>query len=95
MIGSAAGRSGAHDDTVRTAATPRPTVTETAPAATDDSITGCCGSSGTCSIVSAAGNCHAAGEFCRTGDHGAATTDASGTPLTCSPSGSRRRWTES
>ncbi|MFJ5028078.1 hypothetical protein ACIQB5_08255 [Streptomyces sp. NPDC088560] len=52
------------------------------------------GSTGTCSIVSAAGNRYAAGEFCRNSDHGAATTDASGTPITCSPSGSRWRWTD-
>jgi hypothetical protein len=80
--------------------TPAPTVTvtRTATAGTDDSTldTGSAtGSTGTCSIVSAAGNCYAAGEFCRNSDHGAATTDASGTPLTCSPSGSRRRWTDS
>ncbi|MGN5378443.1 hypothetical protein ACQ4WX_16115 [Streptomyces lasalocidi] len=127
VIGSAAGRSGAHDDTVRTAATPRPTVTatatvtaapkpaatvtrtaeptpaptvtvtRTATASTDGSTldTGSTGSTGTCSIVSAAGNCYAAGEFCRNSDHGAATTDASGTPITCSLSGSRWRWTDS
>jgi hypothetical protein len=46
-----------------------------------------------CSIRSNAGNCYAAGEFCRNSDHGATTTDASGTPITCSPSGARWRWT--
>lgn len=51
------------------------------------------GGSGTCSIVSNAGNCYSAGQFCRNSDHGATTTDASGTPITCSLSGSRWRWT--
>ncbi|MFJ3715949.1 hypothetical protein [Streptomyces sp. NPDC090057] len=49
--------------------------------------------SGTCSITSNAGNCYAAGQFCRNSDHGATTTTASGTRIRCSYSGSAWRWT--
>lgn len=72
------------------------TVTKTETADTSNSSLGTGSSnSGTCSIVSNAGNCYSAGEFCRNGDHGATTTDAGGTSITCSPSGSRWRWTYS
>ncbi|MFF3912734.1 hypothetical protein ACFYZB_04485 [Streptomyces sp. NPDC001852] len=78
----------------RTVRTPGPTVTVTKAASgtvrSDD--TGSSGS-GTCSIVSNAGNCYRAGQFCRGGDHGATTTDAAGTTITCSYSGSAWRWT--
>lgn len=134
VTGSAIGQSGNHDETVKTTAEAKPTVTATAtvtatprpavtvtktagpapaprvtvtrtttadtadttgsnPGSNTGSNTGSNG--GTCSIVSNAGNCYSAGEFCRNSDHGAATTDASGTPLTCSLSGSRWRWTYS
>ncbi|MER6731857.1 hypothetical protein [Streptomyces puniciscabiei] len=80
----------------KTVRTPGPTVTVTEAASgtvrSDD--TGSSGSdSGTCSIVSNAGNCYRAGQFCRGSDHGATTTDASGTAITCSSSGSAWRWT--
>ncbi|WP_369368836.1 hypothetical protein AB5L52_08635 [Streptomyces sp. CG4] len=82
--------------TARPAPAPAVTVTKTETADTSNSSldTGS-SNSGTCSIVSNAGNCYSAGEFCRNGDHGATTTDASGTSITCSPSGGRWRWTYS
>ncbi|MFE0332351.1 hypothetical protein ACFW08_37305, partial [Streptomyces sp. NPDC058960] len=75
-------------------------VTVTAQAATDSnsgsgSESDSRSASGTCSIVSNSGNCYSAGQFCRNSDHGASTTDASGTSITCAPSGSRWRWTYS
>ncbi|OLZ70503.1 hypothetical protein AV521_15385 [Streptomyces sp. IMTB 2501] len=70
------------------------TRTETADTGNSSLNTGS-SNSGTCSIVSNAGNCYSAGEFCRNSDHGATTTDASGTSITCSLSGSRWRWTYS
>jgi hypothetical protein len=77
----------------KTVRTPGPTVTVTKAASgtvrSDDTGSG----SGTCSIVSNAGNCYQAGQFCRSSDHGATTTTASGTPITCSYSGSAWRWT--
>ncbi|MEU3980416.1 hypothetical protein AB0F77_09935 [Streptomyces sp. NPDC026672] len=48
---------------------------------------------GTCSIVSNAGNCYSAGQFCRSGDHGASTTNAAGTPITCRLKSGSWRWT--
>ncbi|MCC5479503.1 hypothetical protein [Streptomyces barringtoniae] len=73
----------------KTVRTPGPTVTVTKAASgtvrSDDT--------GTCSIVSNAGNCYRSGQFCRSSDHGATTTTASGTPITCSYSGSAWRWT--
>lgn len=48
-----------------------------------------------CSIVSNAGNCYQAGQFCRNSDRGAQTTTASGTRITCSNSGNAWRWTAS
>ncbi|MFF3612933.1 hypothetical protein [Streptomyces sp. NPDC002580] len=50
---------------------------------------------GTCSIVSSSGNCYAAGQFCRNSDHGASTTNASGTRITCSYRSNAWRWTYS
>ncbi|MET7683855.1 hypothetical protein [Streptomyces sp. NPDC005423] len=96
-------------ETVRAKAKPRPTVTVTRTAAaraagtgsnstsTSDSQAGGGGgdSTGTCSIVSNSGNCYAAGQFCRSGDHGASTTDASGTGITCAYRSSAWRWTYS
>ncbi|MEV6052596.1 hypothetical protein [Streptomyces sp. NPDC052107] len=77
----------------RTVHRPGPTVTVTEAASgtvrSDDTGSG----SGTCSIVSNAGNCYQAGQFCRSSDHGATTNTASGTPITCSYSGSAWRWT--
>ncbi|MER6061006.1 hypothetical protein [Streptomyces sp. NPDC001792] len=79
----------------KTVRTPGPTVTVTKAASgtvrSDD--TGSGSASGTCSIVSNAGNCYQAGQFCRSSDHGATTTTASGAPITCSYSGSAWRWT--
>ncbi|MEU1405944.1 hypothetical protein ABZ471_26925 [Streptomyces sp. NPDC005728] len=79
----------------RTVKKPGPTVTvrvtEAAQAAagSDDS-----GSSdtGTCSIVSNAGNCYEAGQFCRNGDHGAVTTDAGGDRIKCVYRSNAWRW---
>ncbi|MET9496487.1 hypothetical protein [Streptomyces sp. NPDC006552] len=48
---------------------------------------------GTCSLTSNAGNCYAAGQFCRNADHGASTTTAGGAAITCRYSGSAWRWT--
>lgn len=66
--------------TVRTPG-PTKTVTEAAQGAGVDTS----GSSdtGTCSIVSNSGNCYEAGQYCRNRDHGASTTDAGGTGITC------------
>ncbi|MFE4415301.1 hypothetical protein [Streptomyces sp. NPDC056821] len=85
-----------------TVKTPGPTVTVTKAAAagtgTSRSGGGSGGSnsaSGTCSIVSNAGNCYQAGQFCRNSDHGARTTTAGGTPITCSFRSNSWRWTYS
>ncbi|MDX3099067.1 hypothetical protein PV703_30930 [Streptomyces sp. ME01-24h] len=48
---------------------------------------------GTCSIVSNAGNCYSAGQFCRNSDHGATTTTASGARIECAYSANAWRWT--
>ncbi|MBO8187894.1 hypothetical protein [Streptomyces spirodelae] len=50
-------------------------------------------STGTCSIVSSAGNCYSAGQFCRNSDHGATTSTASGRKIKCSHSSNAWRWT--
>ncbi|MGJ5750719.1 hypothetical protein FB563_4974 [Streptomyces puniciscabiei] len=75
----------------KTVRTPGPTVTVTKAASGTVRSDGT--GTGTCSIVSNAGNCYRAGQFCRSGDHGATTTDAAGTTITCSYSGSAWRWT--
>lgn len=83
---------------------PGPTVTVTKAAqavgsgggsSTSGGSSGGGGSSGKCSIVSNSGNCYQAGQFCRNSDHGASTTTASGSRITCSYSGSAWRWTYS
>lgn len=51
------------------------------------------GSTGRCSIVSNAGNCYSAGQFCRNSDHGAVTTTASGASIKCVYSSNAWRWT--
>ncbi|MEU3346818.1 hypothetical protein ABZ723_17875 [Streptomyces sp. NPDC006700] len=84
-------------ETVRT---PGPTVTVTksvAAAGTGTTRSGGGGGSaaGTCSIRSNAGNCYQAGQYCRNGDHGASTTTASGTRITCSYRSNAWRWTYS
>ncbi|WP_306191631.1 hypothetical protein, partial [Streptomyces sp. MK5] len=92
--------------TVTKTAKPKPaptvTVTETEQASSSDSYSGSNSSSddssngstntGTCSITSNAGNCYRAGQYCRNSDHGASTTTASGTPITCRYSSGARRW---
>ncbi|MGW2842741.1 hypothetical protein ACWCWD_33755 [Streptomyces sp. NPDC001493] len=45
-----------------------------------------------CSIRSNAGNCYRAGQFCRSTDVGATTTDEAGRAITCSLSSGRNRW---
>ncbi|NEA44141.1 hypothetical protein [Streptomyces sp. SID11385] len=50
-------------------------------------------STSTCSIVSNAGNCYSAGHYCRNSDHGARTSTAAGTPITCSYRSNAWRWT--
>ncbi|MGW6291122.1 hypothetical protein [Streptomyces sp. NPDC055058] len=81
--------------------TPGPTVTVTRSARTStsggsSSSSGGNGSaSGTCSIVSNAGNCYQAGQFCRNSDHGATTTTASGARITCSYRSNAWRWSYS
>lgn len=85
----------------KTVKTPGPTVTVTKSARTTGASTthssGSSGSSGTstgtCSIVSNAGNCYQAGQFCRNSDHGSLTTTASGARIRCSYSANAWRWT--
>jgi hypothetical protein len=48
--------------------------------------------SGTCSIVSNAGNCYAAGEFCRQRDLGKSTTDADSESIICVMESGRPHW---
>ncbi|MGW4387852.1 hypothetical protein [Streptomyces sp. NPDC004685] len=85
-------------ETIKAKAKPRPTVTVTKtarPAADTGSDTGS-GSqdtTGTCSIVSNAGNCYSAGQFCRNSDHGAVTTNEGGTHIKCAYSSNAWRWT--
>ncbi|MFE7233025.1 hypothetical protein ACWCRF_13810 [Streptomyces sp. NPDC002405] len=87
--------------TTETVRTPGPTVTVTKAAAAGTSTSRSSGSaggnsaSGTCSIVSNAGNCYQAGQFCRNSDHGARTTTANITPITCSLRSNSWRWTYS
>ncbi|MCQ4208673.1 hypothetical protein [Streptomyces longispororuber] len=50
---------------------------------------------GSCSIVSSAGNCYSAGQFCRNSDHGSSTTTASGAAITCRYSSNAWRWSYS
>ncbi|MFB6961040.1 hypothetical protein ACFCYB_29535 [Streptomyces sp. NPDC056309] len=82
-----------------TVKTPGPTVTVTKAAAAAGTGTSRSGggnsASGTCSIVSNAGNCYQAGQFCRNSDHGARTATAGGTPITCSFRSNAWRWTYS
>ena len=95
-------------ETVEAKAKPRPTVTVTktatakaAEADSDGSGGGGGGGggseeepgTGSCSIVSNSGNCYSAGQFCRNSDHGATTTTAGGTPIKCTYSSNRWRWT--
>ncbi len=68
----------------------RPPVTDTA---TDGTTGGGGDGAGSCSIVSNSGNCYAAGQFCRDGDHGAVTTTADGTKITCAYRSNAWRWT--
>ncbi|MFJ7948294.1 hypothetical protein ACIQ6K_32330 [Streptomyces sp. NPDC096354] len=76
----------------RTVKAPRPTVTQAARAAGSSNSHG---SSGRCSIVSNAGNCYQAGQFCRNSDHGALTTTAGGARIKCAYSANAWRWTYS
>ncbi|MGW3601083.1 hypothetical protein [Streptomyces sp. NPDC005167] len=81
----------------RTVKTPGPTVTVTraAQAAGSSNSHGSSASSGKCSIVSNAGNCYEAGQFCRNSDHGVLTTTASGARIKCAYSANAWRWTYS
>ncbi|GAA2571078.1 hypothetical protein GCM10010304_06830 [Streptomyces roseoviolaceus] len=74
----------------KTVTRPGPTVTVTKAAQAAGSGSG--SGSGTCSIVSNSGNCYQAGQFCRNSDHGAATTTAGGTRITCTYSANAWRW---
>ncbi|WP_077798645.1 hypothetical protein [Streptomyces sp. JHA26] len=87
---------------------PTVTVTKTARAATGSGTSGTSGTgdssdsgsdsgsgSGTCSITSNAGNCYRAGQYCRNSDHGATTTTAGGTRITCRYSSNAWRWSYS
>ncbi|MBB5799282.1 hypothetical protein AB0E64_15590 [Streptomyces caelestis] len=74
----------------KTVTRPGPTVTVTKAAQAAGSGSGSGG--GTCSIVSNSGNCYQAGQFCRNSDHGAATTTAGGTRITCAYSANAWRW---
>ncbi|MGW0816225.1 hypothetical protein ACWD00_23680 [Streptomyces viridiviolaceus] len=79
--------------------TPGPTVTVTkAAAAAGPGTSNSAGSesgSETCSIVSNAGNCYQAGQYCRNSDHGATTTTASGTRIICTYRSNAWRWSYS
>lgn len=84
-------------ETVKAKAKPGPTVTVTMTAAakTADGAGGSGNdqdSTGTCSIVSNAGNCYSAGQFCRNSDHGAVTTTSGGTKIKCVYSSNAWRW---
>ncbi|WP_069761027.1 hypothetical protein [Streptomyces sp. LUP47B] len=72
----------------KTVTRPGPTVTVTKAAQAAVSGSG----SGTCSIASNSGNCYQAGQFCRNSNHGAATTTAGGTRITCTYSANAWRW---
>ncbi|MFI1417698.1 hypothetical protein ACH4VX_06845 [Streptomyces sp. NPDC020731] len=75
---------------------PTVTVTKTARAAAGSGTSNSSDSgSGTCSITSNAGNCYQAGQYCRNGDHGATTTTAGGTRITCRYSSNAWRWSYS
>lgn len=77
---------------------PTVTVTKTARAAAGSGTSSSAGNSsdsGTCSITSNAGNCYQAGQYCRNGDHGATTTTAGGTRITCRYSSNAWRWSYS
>lgn len=76
----------------KTVTRPGPTVTVTKAARAAGSSNGSSGGGGTCSIVSNSGHCYQAGQFCRNSDHGAATTTASGTRITCTYSANAWRW---
>ncbi|NLU71835.1 hypothetical protein HCC61_03900 [Streptomyces sp. HNM0575] len=93
-------------ETVKAKRKPAPTVTVTKTAAAESSDTdsgsggsggssgsGSGGQAGTCTIVSNSGNCYSAGQFCRKSDHGAVTSDASGTKIKCVYSARAWRWT--
>ncbi|MCX5533084.1 hypothetical protein OG785_21310 [Streptomyces sp. NBC_00006] len=45
-----------------------------------------------CEIVSSAGNCYSAGQFCRNADVGSTTHAENGRIIKCAPDGSRNRW---
>jgi hypothetical protein len=45
-----------------------------------------------CTIVSAAGNCYKAGQFCRNADLGKTTDDANGRLLKCAMESGRPHW---
>ncbi|ELP68234.1 hypothetical protein ACKI1I_38985 [Streptomyces turgidiscabies] len=84
-------------ESVKAEAKPGPTVTvtKTATAKAADSDRGSSSgqdSTGTCSIVSNAGNCYSAGQFCRNSDHGAITTTAGGAKIKCTNSSNAWRW---
>ncbi|MGW2742846.1 hypothetical protein [Streptomyces sp. NPDC001450] len=83
-------------ETVKAKAKPGPTVTvtrTTTAKAAGSSGSGSQDSTGTCTIVSNAGNCYSAGQFCRNSDHGAITTTAGGTKIKCTYSSNAWRWT--
>lgn len=48
--------------------------------------------SGACEIVSNAGNCYSAGQFCRNVDVGSSTHAANGRIIHCRDEGDRNRW---
>ncbi|MGP3978514.1 hypothetical protein ACTWQF_31810 [Streptomyces sp. 8N114] len=93
-------------ETVKAKAKPGPTVTvtktatATAKAADNGSDSdngsdngGDQDSAGACTIVSNSGNCYSAGQFCRSSDHGAITSTASGRKIKCAHSSNAWRWT--
>ncbi|MER6357945.1 hypothetical protein ABT186_40720 [Streptomyces sp. NPDC001634] len=77
----------------KTVKTPGPTVTVTEAAQAAGSSNSGNSDTGTCSIVSNSGNCYEAGQFCRSSDHGAVTTDAAGASIKCNYRSNAWRWT--
>ncbi|MEV7725569.1 hypothetical protein AB0P15_12640 [Streptomyces sp. NPDC087917] len=74
--------------------TPAPAPSRTAPAPAPKSTTKAPAEPATadCEIVSNAGNCYNAGQFCRDADVGRSTHAGNGRMIHCRPDGSRARW---
>ncbi|OKK19402.1 hypothetical protein AMK16_14880 [Streptomyces sp. CB00455] len=69
-----------------TKAAPKPTTKAPTKAPTEAAV------GGDCEIVSEAGNCYSAGQFCRKADIGRSTHAGNGRLIHCRQDGSRARW---